>query len=64
MKNTYEITVTDSDGLLYACTYKEERYTMYQIPTRVVDSIGHKYMPCHVVCACVDEGWHAEKDFS
>lgn len=64
MKNTYKITVTDSDGLLYACTYQAECYTANQIPYGVLDSIGKKYAPCSVTCACTSEGWKAEKDFS
>lgn len=63
MKNTYKITVSDSDGIVFACTHVAEKYTTNQIPRDLLDALGQKYAPCAIVCKCVTEGWYAEKAY-
>ncbi len=64
MKNTYKITISDAEGLLFSCTHIAERYTTNQVPDRVLEELGRKYAPCSIVCDCLTEGWRAERDFS
>lgn len=64
MKNTYKITISDSDGIRFACTHVAEKYTTNQIPYNLIDSLGNRYAPCHLECHCTTEGWTAEKNFS
>ena len=63
MKNTYNITISDSDGILFRCTHVAEKYTANQIPCSLLDELGKRYAPSKVKCVCLNEGWQAEKDF-
>ena len=64
MKNTYKITISDSDGILFSCTHVAPRYTVYQIPQTLIEELGRRYAPCHLECACTNEGWCADRDFT
>lgn len=64
MKNTYHITISNSDGILFQCTHIAERYTTYQVPSDLLDTLGKQYSPCEIKCVCTNEGWCAEKNFS
>jgi len=63
MKNTYNITISDSDGILFRCTHVAEKYTANQVPYSLLDELGKRYAPCKVKCVCLNEGWQAEKAF-
>ena len=64
MKNTYKITISDSEGILLSCTHVAERYTADQVPHALLEELGKRYAPCTVSCACLNEGWRAEQTFS
>ena len=64
MENSYKIVISNSENILFQCTYVASRYTTNQVPRDMLDMLGERYAPCNVRCTCTNEGWTAEKNFS
>lgn len=56
--NTYVITLSDTDGILFRYTLKGD-YTPYDI----MDRLAIKYKATHIRCDVKNQGWFLEKDY-